>query len=56
MGTFFNRPRREIIAELLDYLSSVGERSHIMDDPQREIFKTNIEMHDTNSQYNYNRT
>ncbi|KYN23377.1 hypothetical protein ALC57_04251 [Trachymyrmex cornetzi] len=40
VGTFFNRPRREIVADLLDYLSSADKRSDITDDLRREIFRT----------------
>ncbi|XP_018300797.1 uncharacterized protein [Mycetomoellerius zeteki] len=40
VGTFFNRPRREIVADLLDYLSSADKRSDIKDDLRREIFRT----------------
>ncbi|XP_011164109.1 uncharacterized protein LOC105198936 [Solenopsis invicta] len=40
VGTFFNRPRCEIVADLLDYLSSTDKRSHITDDLRRELFRT----------------
>ncbi|XP_077266238.1 uncharacterized protein LOC143899669 [Temnothorax americanus] len=49
VGTFFNRPRREIVAELLDYLSSADERSDITDDLRREVFRTtNVEASGSN--------
>ncbi|TGZ47160.1 Uncharacterized protein DBV15_06097 [Temnothorax longispinosus] len=50
VGTFFNRPRREIVADLLDYLSSADERSDITDDLRREVFRTtNVEASGSNN-------
>ncbi|KYN03249.1 PREDICTED: uncharacterized protein LOC108773549 [Cyphomyrmex costatus] len=49
VGTFFNRPRREIVADLLDYLSSADKRSDVTDDLRREIFRTaNFETRSSN--------
>ncbi|XP_025162493.1 uncharacterized protein LOC112590394 [Harpegnathos saltator] len=41
VGTFFNRPRREIAADLLDYSSSADKRPDIMDNLGREVFRAN---------------
>ncbi|XP_029168005.1 uncharacterized protein LOC114938298 [Nylanderia fulva] len=58
VGTFFNRPRREIVADLLDYLSSVDKRPDIIDSLREELFRaTNVETHnnnDSNSRSDYN--
>ncbi|XP_025075125.1 uncharacterized protein LOC112552912 [Pogonomyrmex barbatus] len=40
VGTFFNRPRREIVADLLDYMSSADKRSDITDDLGQKLFPT----------------
>ncbi|XP_025267366.1 uncharacterized protein LOC112638939 [Camponotus floridanus] len=49
VGTFFNRPRREIVADLLDYLSSVDKRPDIIDSLRQELFRaTDVEAHNSN--------
>ncbi|KYM75887.1 hypothetical protein ALC53_13952 [Atta colombica] len=55
VGTFFNRPRREIVADLLDYLSPADKRSNIISDDLREIFRSasfeTCSSSDSNSQF-----